>query len=71
MDLSALKTGMKGIIKEISGRDDLALQLLEMGFVPGCEVAVVSRGPFNGPLAVAVRGARIALRHGEAKRIKI
>ena len=71
MDVTVLETGMKGIIREISGRDDLALQLLEMGFVPGCEVGVVSRGPFNGPLAVTVRGARIALRSDEAKRIKV
>ena len=71
MDITSLKVGMSGIISQIVGGDDLSMQLEEMGFVPGCEVSVVSRGPFAGPVALAVRGTTIALRRNEASRIKI
>ena len=71
MDITSLKVGMSGIISQIVGGDDLSMQLEEMGFVPGCEVSVVSRGPFAGPIALAVRGTTIALRRNEASRIKI
>ena len=71
MNVATLKAGMSAIIKEISGQDDLAIQLQELGFVRGCQVAVVSRSPFNGPMAVAMRGTKIALRPNEARRIRI
>lgn len=71
MHLATLKAGMKAIIKDITGMDDIAFQLQEMGFIPGCEVAVLNQSPFGGPMTVAVRGATIALRRSEAHRIKI
>ncbi len=71
MDITQLKAGMSGIISQIVGGDDLSIQLEEMGFVPGSEISVVSRGPFAGPVALAVRGTTIALRRNEASRIKI
>ncbi|MCH8218760.1 MAG: ferrous iron transport protein A [Planctomycetes bacterium] len=71
MDITSLKVGMSGIISQIVGGDDLSIQLEEMGFVPGCEISIVSRGPFAGPVALAVRGTTIALRRSEASRIKI
>ncbi len=71
MDITQLKAGMSGIISQIVGGDDLSIQLEEMGFVPGSEISVVSRGPFAGPVALAVRGTTIALRRSEASRIKI
>ncbi len=71
MNVATLKAGMSAIIKGVSGQDDLARQLLELGFIPGCQIAVVSRSPFNGPLAVSMRGTKIALRPNEARRIRI
>ncbi|MCH7918358.1 MAG: ferrous iron transport protein A [Planctomycetes bacterium] len=71
MDITQLKAGMSGIISQIVGGDDLSIQLEEMGFVPGSEISVVSRGPFAGPVALAVRGTTFALRRSEASRIKI
>ena len=71
MDITQLKAGMSGIISQIVGGDDLSIQLEEMGFVPGSEISVVSRGPFAGPVALAVRGTTLALRRSEASRIKI
>jgi len=71
MNLATLKAGMRAIITEITGMDDIAIQLQELGFNPGCEVAVLNRSPFGGPVTVAVRGATIALRRTEADRVKL
>jgi ferrous iron transport protein A len=71
MTVKKLKVGVAAIIKEIQGRDALAIQLQELGFVPGSRLIVVSKTPFNGPMAIAIRGATIALRPEEARRIRI
>ncbi len=71
MTVTTLNVGMTAIIKEIQGHDALAFQLQELGFVPGSKLVVLSKTPFNGPLAVAIRGAIIALRPNEARRIRI
>ena len=71
MDIASLKAGMTARISQIVGADELSIQLQEMGFVPGCEVSMVSRSPFAGPVALAVRGTTIALRQSEASRIKL
>ncbi len=71
MNLATLRAGMRAIITEITGMDDVAFQLQELGFNPGCEVSVLNRSPFGGPVTVAVRGATIALRRTEADRVKL
>ncbi len=71
MNLATLKPGTSAVISEIAGGDELSSRLEEIGFNPGCEVSVVSRTPFRGPVAVAIRGTTIALRENEASRIKL
>jgi ferrous iron transport protein A len=58
-------------IKEIRAHDDLSCRLQELGFLPGTFVELVNKLPFDGPLAVNVQGAKIALRLEDATRIVI
>jgi DtxR family Mn-dependent transcriptional regulator len=44
-------------------------RLMDMGLTPGTEVLVVKSAPFHGPLEISVRGSRLALGRGMAKRI--
>jgi DtxR family Mn-dependent transcriptional regulator len=44
-------------------------RLMDMGLTPGTEVLVVKSAPFHGPLEIYVRGSRLALGRGMAKRI--
>ena len=44
-------------------------RLMDMGLTPGTEVMVVKSAPFHGPLEVSVKGSRLALGRGMAKRI--
>jgi DtxR family Mn-dependent transcriptional regulator len=44
-------------------------RLMDMGLTPGTEVLVVKSAPFHGPLEISVRGSRLAMGRGMAKRI--
>ena len=46
-------------------------RLEDMGLTPGTKVTVVKSAPFNGPLEVYVRGSRLAIGRGMAKRILV
>jgi Fe2+ transport system protein FeoA len=83
--LSNLRDGESGIITSIGisrgrgrGEDRRARRgwgfrkrLEDMGLTPGTKVTVVKSAPFNGPLEVHVRGSRLAIGRGMARRIFI
>jgi Fe2+ transport system protein FeoA len=77
LPLSTLMDGETGIITSIStghgkghGKSrGLRRRLMDMGLTPGTEVKVVKTTPFHGPLEITVRGSRLALGRGIAKRI--
>ena len=57
----------------ISFHKDLTLQsrLVEMGILPGVEVRVLKKGPFNGPIEIKVRCYELALRYQDAMQINV
>ena len=64
--------GRKGHVPLIHGvtRDSgFEKRLMDMGLTPGTKVTVVRSAPFHGPFEVLVRGSRLALGRGMAKRI--
>lgn len=82
LPLTELKDGERGTITSIRvsqglrrrhGRRDrgwgLERRLLDMGLTPGITVTVVKSAPFNGPLEVLVRGSRLVLGNGMARRV--
>ena len=82
LPLTDLKHGESGTItairvhhghRERHGRRDrgwgLERRLMDMGLTPGITVTVVKSAPFHGPLEVLVRGSRLVLGNGMAKRI--
>ncbi len=82
LPLTDLKPGESGTITAIRvrhglrrrhGRRDrgwgLERRLMDMGLTPGIMVTVVKSAPFNGPLEVLVRGSRLVLGNGMARRI--
>ena len=46
-------------------------RLEDMGLTPGTNIKVTKSAPFNGPLELEVRGSRLALGRGMAKRILV
>ncbi|CAM3350092.1 FeoA family protein [Aequorivita lipolytica] len=68
--IASLKKGQRGIIKEFSV-DVVPLKLLEMGCLPGNEVALVQLAPFNDPLYLNINGSHLAIRRETACMIEI
>ena len=57
----------------ISFHKDLTLQsrLVEMGILPGVEIRLLKKGPFNGPIEIKVRCYEVALRYKDAMHINV
>jgi len=77
--LSELKPGESGVIVSIQAltnhrhrrRHSWGFQkrLEDMGLTPGTRIKVVRSAPFHGPIEIHVRGSRLAIGRGMAKRI--
>ena len=57
----------------ISFHKDLTLQsrLVEMGIVPGVDIRLLKKTPFNGPIEIKVRCYEVALRYKDAMQINV
>lgn len=75
MRLHELPRGGRAIITalhELSAEDVIARRLMELGFVPGEPVRLLTTGPLGAePLLVQVGNTRFALRMAEAARIEV
>jgi ferrous iron transport protein A len=66
--LTDLITGEHGTIQSFEGGRAVNNRLTSLGFTPGVEINVVQNYG-HGPLIVTVRGSRVALGRGEARKI--
>lgn len=70
--LAELRPGESGRVVSVSDRDGARLRYLgELGLTPGVEVEVIERAPFDGPIAVRVRGARQQIGPGLASIVRV
>jgi ferrous iron transport protein A len=69
--LDQLDLGQRAEVRSVTGRGSMSVRLLEMGFVPGVEVALVKRAPLGDPLELRLRGYHVSLRRAEARRVEI
>ena len=79
--LSELKPGERGVIVSIQAltshrhrrRRSWGFQkrLEDMGLTPGTRIMVVKSAPFHGPIEIHVRGSRLAIGRGMARRILV
>ena len=69
MPLALSQTGDTVAIKEIKGREDVRQHLVELGFITGDQVTVVSE--LAGNLILQVKDSRIALNRGTASHILV
>jgi ferrous iron transport protein A len=58
-------------IDSLDGPEMECRRLLDLGFTPGEDVAVVRSTPLGDPLVVIVRGTQLALRKREASWIRV
>ena len=70
MTLNSLKENEKAIILAIND-NNLAIQLLSMGFIIGEEIKLERVAPFKDPIIISSGNSYISLRKKDAKHIQI
>ena len=70
LTIANLKKGQRAIIKEFSV-EVVPLKLLEMGCLPGNEVALVQMAPFRDPMYLNINGSHLAIRKETASHITV
>ena len=69
MPLSMMNIGEKGMVTNVTGKDETRRFLENLGFVRGSEVTVVSE--ISGNMIVNVKDARVAIDKTMANRIMV
>jgi len=71
IDLSQMKPGETGVIKEIQGGRGLMMRVQSMGIRYGKKITKVSSHFWRGPQTIEVGNVQIAIGFGMAKRILV
>lgn len=71
MTLASLHVGERARVLAVEGADGVSVRLLEMGLVPGVEVALLGTAPLGDPLELELRGYRLSVRRSEAERVHV
>ena len=71
MTLKELKTGCKAVITAVHGDGALRQHFLDMGIIPGAEIATVKFAPMGDPVEYLIHDYKLTLRLAEAAEIDI
>lgn len=71
MTLADLPAGQSARVRAVDGPRAFRRRLLELGLVPGVEVAFVRRAPLGDPLEFRLRGSSVSLRAADARHVTI
>lgn len=69
--LSELREGQRAVLESLDLPDDIALRLMELGFLPGHDVHAGQSAPGGDPRIFQVDGSQIALRRETSSRILV
>ena len=69
--LETLEPRTRARVQRVGGSVALRRRLLDMGVVPGVEIAVVRVAPLGDPIEYMVRGYRLSLRRREAAFVQV
>ena len=70
LSIADLQVGQSAIISDVA-IDKIPLKLLEMGCLPGKEVALIQKAPLNDPLYIKVNDSHLAIRVETAEQIEV
>lgn len=68
--LSELEIGAQAMVVDIVD-PALKLALLRIGLIQGDPFVLTQKAPFNGPIALKIRGGKVALRASDAKMVLV
>jgi ferrous iron transport protein A len=70
LNLAAFRCGDEGFVLRILD-PHLKLALLRIGLLEGDRFAVTELAPWGGPMALRVRGGKVALRKSDALKVQV
>jgi ferrous iron transport protein A len=68
--LSDLVAGEMGVVRELHGGSHFRSRMVSLGFTPGVRVKMVQNYG-HGAVIVSLRGTRVALGRGEARKVGV
>ena len=71
LSLDKLPIGKKGMVKKVLSDGRLRRRMMDLGIVYGTEIEAIQSSPAGDPVAYGIRGAVIAIRSEDAKKIII
>ncbi len=71
MTLEKLRPGERARLRSLLLQGPLRRRLLDLGLTEGTEIRCLGRSPLGDPSAYWVRGAALALRRADCRRIEV
>ena len=69
MCLNDLNPGQKGVVRTLGSTGDMCRRLLDIGLIPDTVVECLGRSPAGDPSAYLIRGAVIAIRAADSRKV--
>ena len=69
--LNLLEQGLVGVVDDLAVDGEQRRRLQDIGLIEGTSVTCLQKSPGGDPVAYLIRGAVIALRQDDAKKIRI
>lgn len=70
-NLACLREGQRARVTGIEEEGAMGRRLRDMGLVQGTQVECLQRSPFGDPVAYLIRGAVVALRREDGRRVLV
>ena len=69
--MDCMAVGARGLVRSLGEETAMTQRLRDLGLVEGTTVRCVLKSPAGSPAAYEIRGAWIALRRGDARRVTV
>ena len=71
LTLDKLRSGERGRVTELLSEGSMRRRMIDLGVVEGTEIECVGKSPSGDPSAYLIRGAVIAIRAKDARKVYI
>jgi Fe2+ transport system protein FeoA len=71
ISLAQVRIGQRASVKRLTCKGAVRQRMLDMGLVPGAEIAVVRMAPLGDPIEFDIKGYHLSLRRSEAEQVQV
>ena len=69
--LNTLNVGDSAEVVRLENKGSIRRRLFDLGIIEGSKISCVLKSPFNDPCAYCVKGAVVAIRKADSKKIMV